>query len=202
MLIAFRQESLIEFAGIRSIGSCVITATSGARQKDAAFTTSNTLRGNLTSTYRYGSGSWLSGNPSTWAWRLYDDTGNVLKTKNPQGVIGTTVEDSSKNFAVPSSITVAGLSTTMNWNSALGLTSASRANGESSGTVYDSYARPSSTTSPTGQTTTFTYAGNVTTATTNGRFVRTTVDGFGRPLLTESGYGTTVVSVVENEYQP
>ncbi len=38
--------------------------------------------------------------------------------------------------------------------------------------------------------------------TTNGRFVRTTVDGFGRPRLTESGYGTTVVSVVENEYQP
>jgi len=121
----------------------------------------------------------LSGNPTSWAWRLYDDTGNVVKTKSPQGIVGTAVEDSGKNFAVPQSITVAGLSTTMNWNNALGLTSASGPNGVSSGTAYDSYARPSSKTSPTGTVTTFTYSGNVTTATTNGRWVRTTVDGLG-----------------------
>jgi YD repeat-containing protein len=158
------------------VGSCAITATSGARQKDSAFGTGYTLRGNITSSFVYGSGSWLSGNPTSWAWRLYDDTGK--------------------------SITVAGLSTTMNWNSALGLTSASGPNGVSSGTVYDSYARPASKTSPTSAVTTFTYSGNVTTATTNSRWVKTTVDGFGRPRLTESGYSGTTVSVVENEYEP
>ncbi len=76
------------------------------------------------------------------------------------------------------------------------------ANGESSGTVYDSYARPASKTSPTGAVTTYAYTQNTVTATTNGRYVKTTFDGFGRTTFTETGYGTTAVSIVENQYEP
>jgi hypothetical protein len=39
------------------VGRCAITATSGARQKDSAFGTGYTLRGNITSSFVYGSGS-------------------------------------------------------------------------------------------------------------------------------------------------
>jgi hypothetical protein len=86
-------------AGCAGGASCVITATSGARQKDAAYTTGYTLRGNLTSTSRYGDGS-QSWNPTTWNWLFYDDTGSVVKTHDPRFVWGTAVPDASKNYAV------------------------------------------------------------------------------------------------------
>ena len=36
----------------------------------------------------------------------------------------------------------------------------------------------------------------------NGRWTKTTIDGFGRPVKAETGYGTTVVSTVDTEYEP
>lgn len=89
--------------------------------------------------------------------------------------------------------------------------SASGPNGDTTSTVYDSYARPASSTSKTGAVTYFTY-GNVpptVLAYTNGRVSRTTLDGFGRTIKQESGTGTytggtvamgTVVSVVQTAY--
>jgi hypothetical protein len=40
------------------------------------------------------------------------------------------------------------------------------------------------------------------TATTNGKWVRTTSDGFGRPMKVEKGNGSTTVSVVDYKYAP
>jgi YD repeat-containing protein len=126
----------------------------------------------------------------------------MVKTRSPQFIVGTVVEDSAKNYAVPSSMTVAGLTSTMSWNNALSLTGSTGSNGETAAINFGVDARPSSKTSPTGAVTNFTYTTLTTTATTNGRYMKTTVDGFGRPLLTESGYGATAVSIVENVYEP
>ena len=52
----------------------------------------------------------------------------------------------------------------------------------------DAYARPAETTSPTGAVMTYSYATSApwtTRATTNGRWVKTTVDGFGRTVKVE-----------------
>lgn len=187
------------------IGSCAITATSGARQKDSAYTTSFSLRGNLTSSSKYGDGS----NPlfafqSTWTWLWYDDTGNVVKSKTPGGVVGTSVPDSGKNYAVPSSITVAGITNTMSWNSALNLTgTGAPANSVTTSISYGSTDfRPASKTNATGTVTTFAYTNTTTTATTNGRWSKVTNDGFGRTIKEETGSSGGTHSVVDTEYAP
>ena len=68
--------------------------------------------------------------------------------------------------------------------------------------VYDAYARPTTVTSPAGAQTTLTYTNSppTKTATTNGRWVKTTYDGLGRTIKTESGYSTTTVSIADTEY--
>ena len=100
----------------------------------------------------------------------------------------------------------------MGWNDALGLTSTTGSNGESISTGYNTstfIGRPSSKTLPTGTTVAISYTQNTVTETipaANGnqaRWTRTTLDGFGRPRLAESGIGaSTVVAVVETEYEP
>jgi YD repeat-containing protein len=67
---------------------------------------------------------------------------------------------------------------------------------------YDSYARPTQTTSPTGAVTTFAYTTSppTVTATTNGRWTKTTLDGLGRTLKAESGDGSGTKSIVDYEY--
>ena len=53
-----------------------------------------------------------------------------------------------------------------------------------------------------GATTNYTYdnPARTTTATTNGRWTKTTTDGLGRTIKVETGYGTTTVSTVDTEY--
>jgi hypothetical protein len=120
-----------------------------------------------------------------WNWLFYD-TGSVVKAHDPKFVWGTSAPDTSKNYAVPSSVTVAGLSSTMGWNDALGLTSTTGANGESSGAVYgvsNFFGRPSSKTLPTGLIASYQYTQNTVLETVNStpvtQFTKTTLDGFG-----------------------
>ena len=81
----------------------------------------------------------------------------------------------------------------MNWTSFLSPSSATGPNGDSASINYDTNARPSTTTSPTGATTTFTYGDTSSPpyklATTNGHWVKTTFDGYGRTIKTETGNG-------------
>ena len=82
------------------------------------------------------------------------------------------------------------------------MTSATGPNSSTVTTAYDAFARPTSTTSPHGAVTDYTYSNpeRTTTATTNGRWTKTTMDGLGRTVKVEAGYGTTTVSIAETEY--
>jgi YD repeat-containing protein len=88
----------------------------------------------------------------------------------------------------------------MQYNGWLGLTNVTGPNAASASFSYDGYSRPAQTTSPHGAITTFAYTTNTTTATTNGHWVKTTVDGFGRTIKVETGDGTSTKSVVDTEY--
>jgi YD repeat-containing protein len=84
-------------------------------------------------------------------------------------------------------------------------------NGDQGTTTYDSYGRPSQTTIPDGAVTTYTYTyynpvtnsgANTQTATVDGRWQTTTLDGFGRTIQVQKGNGSTVVSTVQTQYAP
>jgi YD repeat-containing protein len=136
------------------------------------------------------------------------NAGGVVLWSYDNGVEATASYTASPNMAVPTAMTAnTGLTSSMSWNSFLGLASESGPNGDTASTGYDSYARPASTTSATGAVTTYTYATAApwtVTATTNGRWSRTTLDGFGRTVKGEQGNGPTTstpVSVAETTYE-
>ncbi|MEO8131260.1 MAG: hypothetical protein ABI822_29455, partial [Bryobacteraceae bacterium] len=135
----------------------------------------------------------------------YDATGAVL-TMTQNGKTVSVTQDSTKNFAVPSLITANGFNTAFNWNGALNLNTQTGPNSDVVTFNYDTGARPSRTYSPYGAYTDYTYqfltTPWTTTATTNGRWVKTTVDGFGRTVKTETGDGSGTKSVVDTEYAP
>jgi len=176
-------------------GSGVTTLTGLHEHDDANYPASFNYRGNLTS----------STTPTSGTSMLYDMTGYVRSTTT-NGVTSTVATTSSTNYAAPSQITTNSLSSSMNWSSFLGPSSATGPNGDSGSVVYDGNARPSSTTSPYGAVTTYTY--NTTTvpfsvvATTNGHWTSTLMDGFGRTIETATGYGATVVSKTDTNYTP
>jgi hypothetical protein len=176
------------------LGNGPLVNRTGLTQHDSTnYGTGFVYRGNVTS-------SWAAG--SVGVWRKYDITGMAVEATDQMSTASTTP---TSNNAVPGAITVSGMGTsTMSWNSFLGLTNETGANGQSSSVWYDAYARPNQTSSPHGATTSMTYTSSpaTTTATTNGRWVKTTMDGLGRTVKVESGHGTTTVSVVETEYTP
>jgi len=72
-------------------------------------------------------------------------------------------------------------------------------------------SRPSQTTIPDGAVTTYTYTYynpttntgvNTQTATVDGRWQTTTLDGFGRTVQVQKGNGSTIVSTVQTQYAP
>jgi len=112
------------------------------------------------------------------------------------------------NFTVPTAITTGSFTTNLGFSSFLGLTSETGPNGDSLGIGYDAAARPSSTSSPYGATTAYTYndtapSPNHTTNTNNHGTV-TYYDGFGRTIAVQTGtwyQGTfTPVSEVDSIY--
>ena len=157
---------------------------SQVREHDAAYGSSFTYRGNLTMSNSPGHTRCMSYNPGGVALWTYDN-----------GVQATSSYTNSPNMAVPTAMTVnTAPQTTFAWNSFLGLTQETGPNGETASTVYDSYARPASSTSPTGALTCYAYTTNTATATVKpagyqcaatasaDRWSRTTLDGFGRTL--------------------
>jgi YD repeat-containing protein len=83
-------------------------------------------------------------------------------------------------------------------------------NGDGGTITYDGYGRPATSLSPSGATTTYGYHDTSTppfrTSLTNGRWNRTTLDGFGRTIKTEVGTGDpvtgTVTSLSETVFAP
>jgi len=170
-----------------------MTLRSGLQQWDSTqFNTATGTRGNLNRFWGYA---------TPYTERYYDATGTLIT--NIAGGASTSITPTSDN-TVPGTVTTGALSETMSWNSFLGLAQDTKPNSNQTSLTYDSYARPSTITSPTGATTTYTYTNSppTTTATTNGKWTKTTYDGLGRPIRVDSGYGTTTVSIVESEYAP
>ena len=144
----------------------------------------------------------ISVTPSGTSIFKYDKAGNVATTI-ANGITTNVSTDSSTNFAAPTQIS--GTDTNwFTWNSFLGLTQDTGANQEYSSTVYDSYARPTTTRSPFGATTTYAYSNTpaTVTATTHNRWTKATLDGFGRTVKVETGDGSGTLSVAESVYGP
>ena len=171
---------------------CTLTSASGMSEHDSGYSTTFLTRGNVTT----------SVTPAGTRTLAYDIGGNLL-THNNNGLITTATVTSATNYAAPSTITTNLLSSSMNWSSFLGLSSATGPNGDTGSITYDTTARPHTTTSPLGAVTTYTYNDNATPpnqiATTNGHWVRTNMDGFGRPINALTGNGTTTVSEVDTD---
>ena len=141
--------------------------------------------------------------------------GNVTASTT-NGVTTTNTVASSSDCAVPTTMTMGSLSNNMSYSSFLAPTSASGPNCGSASIGYDTNARPSTTTSPFGAQTAFIYNDTqsppVVIATTSGlntntHWARTTKDGFGRTIKSETGTGTgsstaTALSVVDTIYAP
>jgi YD repeat-containing protein len=138
----------------------------------------------------------------------YYKTGNVAKASDDYGHSVDTTPSQSANYARPGQVRPnndANLAENYTWNTAfLGLTQESGPNGATGTVSYDAYARPQSTTSADGAVTNYTYTTTppAVTATTNGHWVKTTYDGFGRAIKVERGDGGGTKSVVDSEYEP
>jgi len=167
-------------------------------------TNSPTLVTNLYGTNQ-GQGSW--GRPTSSQTLTgtrtftYDAYGNIISTA--LNGVTTSITMDAATSSVPAQATVNSLTETMTYNSFLGLTNETGPNGVSSSISYQNIIRPSSTTSPLGAYTGYTYAGNATTGVINGRWTRATTDGLGRTIKTETGTGMTSsppVSITETEY--
>ncbi len=143
--------------------------------------------------------------PTTSTSTAYDITGNVT-TPTVNGVSSTVTTTSATNYAAPYQITTNTLTSTMTWSPFLGLGSATGPNGDSGSISYDGNARPSTTVSPYGAVTTYAYNDTASPpnkiATTNGHWVKTVMDGFGRAIQTITGNGGTTVSTVDVQYAP
>ncbi|MFN7921463.1 MAG: RHS repeat-associated core domain-containing protein [Bryobacteraceae bacterium] len=175
--------------------SGTLTNRTGLREHDDAnYGTAFTTRGNLTAQSKGGSTASLS----------YDITGELATATQGQATVTVTP---SMNNTVPGTIVPNGntlLQETLTYNNFLGLTQDSAPNGATASASFDAYARPQSTTSPSGQVTTYAYdnANRTVTATTGSRWAKTTMDGFGRTVKSEVGTGATTVSITETTYEP
>jgi YD repeat-containing protein len=145
------------------------------QEHDSAYPTSVLYRGNPTTMMT----------PTSTMTQAFDIGGNVTSTTN-NGVTSNVSTTSATNYAAPSSITTNSLSTSLTWSGFLGVTGVTDPNNDQASMAYDAFARPSTTTSPYGATITYTYNDTATppnhVATTNGHWVTTNLDGFGRTV--------------------
>ena len=178
-----------------SYDQTLLTNISSIYNHYSGYGTSWTTRGNVTT----------SVTPAGTKTMAYDIAGNVLITNN-NNLTTTANVNSNTSYTMPSSITTNSLTSSMNWSNFLGLTSATGPNGDNGTIGYNGAARPTTSTSPLGASTTYTYNDTASPpnkiATTNGHWVQTNMDGFGRTIRTQTGNGTTVISTVDTQYVP
>jgi RHS repeat-associated protein len=163
---------------------------------DAAYSTTFTVRGNLSSK------TTLQGTSTS----VHDITGVPLST-NTNGLSVAYTPDTATN-SVPTTITpngVSSLTTTLGYTAAQTVNSVTAPNNATAGTTNDAYGRPLTSTSVYGAVTTYTYNTTppfTTTATVNGRWTKTVLDGLGRTVSVIQGNGSTAVSEVDTVYGP
>ena len=143
----------------------------------------------------------------------YFDTGVLYQTWDSTG--NTTTVSLANNDVLPQTLTPnsnPSLATSMTYSSAFAVTSVTGPNGATSTTAYDSYGRPSTSTSSDGAVTSYAYAyytsggQNSQTATVNNgqanQWKKTVLDGFGRVTSVLTGNGATTVSETDTQYAP
>ena len=164
---------------------------------DSSYGTSFFYRGNLTgSTGLKGSKCYA-----------YEITGMPYATTDAAGQTVSIAVSADTNYSLPGVLTPNGndnLATSIAYNAAFAVTGVSGANGASTQTTYDNYGRPATSTSADGAVTSYSYAYSppTQTATLGTRWKRTTMDGFGRTVMVETGHDSTTVAVVETQYAP
>jgi YD repeat-containing protein len=167
------------------------TDVPGMTSHDPAYGTAFNFRGNV----------WRNQTPGGVGNTTLDIGGNPVSV-TVNGVTTTPTINGSTNWAAPSAITTGSWTTTMNYTSFLGLSSETGPNGDTASMGYDSSARPQTTTSPFGAVTTYSYSNSPPskTATTNGHWVKSSMDGFGRTIKTETGDAAGTKSTVDVGY--
>jgi RHS repeat-associated protein len=176
-------------------GTSITSLTGLYEHDDGDYPATFTQRGNITS----------STTPTSSVTNYYDLAGNLITTTN--NAVSTSITlNSTTNFVAPSQMTTNSLSSSATWSTFLGLSTATGPNSDQSSITYDSNARPQTATSPYGAVTTYTYNDSSSApnsiATTNGHWIKRTMDGFGRTIETDTGNGTTTVSSVQSVYAP
>ncbi|HXI43118.1 MAG TPA: RHS repeat-associated core domain-containing protein, partial [Bryobacteraceae bacterium] len=180
-----------------------LTNVTGQREHDDTnYGTGFSYRGNVTTTTV----------PGAVVNHTYDIDGNEVSRNDGQGHTLAITTDSSKNYAVPATLTPNSnnnLASSMAYTSFLGLQQLTVPNGAFSKTTYDTYGRVATTTSIHGEVVTYAYTynpsvvtGTVTTGTVTGQWTRTTMDGLGRPIKVETGDASSTKSVVDTVYGP
>jgi RHS repeat-associated protein len=137
----------------------------------------------------------------------YNKGGQPVTGNDNAGYSQTTQYGGAAGSVVPVMITPnnnSSLSTSMNWNSFLGLSSVSGPNGASSSATYTNDGLPQYKTSPDGALTTMSFFANpfYTMSSVNGRWTKTWQDGIGRTVKVESGDAGGTKSIVDTEYEP
>lgn len=135
----------------------------------------------------------------------FDITGTPILATDSLGHTVSITTDSTTNYTAPTAITPnsnTSLQTTATYTQWLVPGSITQPNSATSSTTYNSFGRPQQSTSVYGAQTNYTYSQNgalpmVITATTNGHWTKTTLDGFGRTIEFDRGYnnGSTAVTV-------
>ncbi len=173
----------------------LLAGTTVVEHDNTNYSASFNYRGNITT----------STTPTTITTNFYDVTGAPVET-TVNGVTTTAGTGSSTNYAAPTEVTTNTLTSNMSWSAFLGITSATGPNGDTGAINYDANSRPTTVTSQYGATTTYTYNDTASPpnkiATTDGHWVKTVMDGFGRTIQTVTGYGSTTVSTVDSQYAP
>lgn len=173
---------------------------SSLREHDSSYGTSFVYRGNVSVTTPLGS-------PSQTV--QSDITGTAVSITDGLGHTLAITSSSANNYAVPSAITPnsnTNLQTSGTYTPWLAQASVTQPNAVVTLNQYDpTFGRLTQSTSVYGAVTNYTYAQNgslpmVTTAMTDGHWVQTTLDGFGRATSVVRGNGSTTVSTVNTVY--
>jgi RHS repeat-associated protein len=146
-----------------------------------------------------------SATPAKTTTYSFNAWGTLNSATASDGTSVTLNTNSSTNYAAPSSVTTQSYSQSLSYNSWLGITQATGANGEQLAMTYDSYGRPVTGTSPYGATTTYSYSTSLPfTQTANGPngITTTTLDGLGRAILVARGDSNGVQSYTQTVYAP
>ena len=144
--------------------------------------------------------------PAVTTTNSYYSWGSVASVNGSDGTNVTASADSATNYAAPMTITAQSYTQSLVYNSWLGTTQTTGANGEILSMNYDTYGRPSTATSPYGAVTTYSYfygSGAFSQqASGPSGITTTTLDGLGRPILVTRGDSISPRSSTATVYAP